>query len=189
VGAPPPPRVDGSLRRWGWHQLDARFADRLVRDAHVGPGDLVLDIGAGRGALTVPLVRAGARVIAVERHRGRAAELRRRFPDVTVVEADGADLRLPRRPFHVVANPPFAITSALLRRLLQPGTRLLSAHLVLDERALIRWSGPDAPGAVRWRREFDVRLSERVPRAAFRPPPSVPCRVLHVARRAAMMVR
>ena len=128
-------------------------------------------------------VRAGAAVIAVERHRDRAAELRRRFPGITVVEADATDLRLPRQPFHVVANPPFVITSALLRRLLQPGSRLLSAHLVLDERALIRWTGPDAPGAGRWRRDFDVTVTDRLPRSAFHPAPSVPCRVLHLRRR------
>ncbi len=101
---------------WGWHRLAPAWADRLVADASVAPGDLVLDIGAGTGALTAPLVAAGARVVAVELHPGRAAALRRRFAgaDVTVVRADAADLRLPRRPFRVVANPPFGVTTAVL---------------------------------------------------------------------------
>ncbi len=108
---------------WGWHRLTPAWADRLVADAGVAPGDLVLDVGAGTGALTAPLVAAGARVIAVELHPGRAAALRRRFAgdDVVVVHADAADLRLPRRPFRVVANPPFARTTAILGRLLAPG--------------------------------------------------------------------
>ncbi len=70
-------------------------------------------------ALTKPIVDCGARVIAIEQHRAWAASLRQRFAqnNVTVVEADALDLRLPRRPFRVVSNPPFAITVALLRRL------------------------------------------------------------------------
>lgn len=177
---------DGTRRRWGWHELDERFAARLVRDAGVGRGDVVVDVGAGRGVITDALVRSGAMVVAVERHDERVAALRRRFGsrgNVTVVATDAADLRLPRRPYHVVANPPFLLTSALLRRLLQPGTRLLTASLVLDERALIRWTGPNAPGAGRWRRDFDVAVGDRIPRAAFRPAPSVPCRVLRLRRR------
>jgi 23S rRNA (adenine-N6)-dimethyltransferase len=39
--------------------------------------------------------------------------------DVTVVRADGPDLRLPRRPFKVVSNPPFGITTSLVKRLVR----------------------------------------------------------------------
>jgi 23S rRNA (adenine-N6)-dimethyltransferase len=145
----------------------------------------VLDIGAGLGALTGPLVDAGARVIAVEAHPARAAELRARFgPRVAVVVADAADLWLPRRPFHVVANPPFAITSALLRRLVHPGSRLCDAHLVVQEPAARRWAGSDAPAAARWQRAFTPMLGPPVPRTAFHPPPSVSARVLVLRRRA-----
>ena len=62
---------------WGWQRLDSRWAETLVAAAGIGAGDLVLDIGAGAGAITRPLVAAGARVIAVELHPGRAAMLQR----------------------------------------------------------------------------------------------------------------
>lgn len=172
-----------SRRAWGWHSLDPIWAERLVASAGVGRGDVVVDIGAGRGAITRPLVAAGASVIAVERHPGRAGGLAAEFGRrITLVRADAADLRLPRRPFHVVANPPFAATSAILRRLLHPSSRLVSAHLVLDERAIDRWTGPDAPAAARWRRDFTVTTGRRLPRQAFDPPPAVRCRVLTLRR-------
>ena len=63
----------GSPPAWGWYRLDPAWADRLVADSGVSRGDLVLDIGAGDGALTEPLLERGARVIAVELHPGRAA--------------------------------------------------------------------------------------------------------------------
>lgn len=145
----------------------------------------MLDVGAGTGAITAPLVAAGMRVIAVEAHPGRAAHLRRRFGDrVVVVQVDASDLRLPRRPYHVVANPPFEISTALLRRLLQPGSRLVSARLLLQDQAARRWAGPHAPGARRWSPDFAVSLGPRVPRAAFSPPPRVDVRILAIDRRA-----
>ena len=167
---------------WGWHRLTPAWADRLVADAGVAPGDLVLDVGAGTGALTAPLVAAGARVIAVELHPGRAAALRRRFAgdDVVVVHADAADLRLPRRPFRVVANPPFARTTAILGRLLAPGSRLERADLVVQRAAARRWAEGRAPGAGRWSRTYAVGLGRRVPRGAFDPQPKVDCTVLRV---------
>lgn len=176
----------GGNARWGWRRLSDRWAQRLVADAAVRPGELVLDVGAGTGAVTAPLVAAGARVIAVELHPGRLDTLRRRFADapVTVVRADAGDLRLPRQPFRVVASPPYGITSLLLRRLLAPRSLLVAADLVLQEAAAVRWAAGRAPGAERWLADYDLRLGPRVPRAAFRPPPAVGSMTLVVRRRA-----
>jgi 23S rRNA (adenine-N6)-dimethyltransferase len=176
----------GGNARWGWHRLSDRWADQLVADAAVGPGELVLDIGAGTGAVTAPLVAAGARVIAVELHPARLATLRRRFAGVagvTVVRADAGDLRLPRRPFRVVASPPYAATSRVLRRLLAPESRLVAADLVLQRAAARRWAEGRAPGAGRWLADYDVALGRPVPRSAFDPPPAVASTTLIVRRR------
>lgn len=146
--------------RWGWHQLDSRWAARLVDDAGIHSGDLVLDVGAGTGAITQPLVERGARVIAFELHSTRANEFRRKFDkdNVTVVQADGADLRLPRRPFRVVSNPPFSISVAVLRRLTAPGSRLVRADLIVPWHLAERWAFGTPQGAGRWRNEFECSL-------------------------------
>lgn len=174
-------------RSWGWHQLDPRWAQRLVTDASLPRRALVLDVGAGTGALTEPLVASGARVIAVEAHGGRAADLRARFGrSIVVVRADARDLRLPRRPFHVVANPPFSVTTALVRRILHPGSRLLSAHLIVQEQAARRLVAQGIDGRPAWARRFALSLGHRVPRRAFHPRPHVDARVLVIEHRATL---
>ena len=178
--------VGDSRPRWGWHRLERRWAVRLVADAGVRPGELVLDIGAGGGVVTQALLDAGAKVVAVELHPRRAQRLRARFAGcpVTVVQADAADLRLPRRPFRVVSNPPFAVLRPLLRRLLGPGSRLTTAHLVVPRHVARRWCAPSAPGRGRWGPAFTVTLGRPVPRQAFVPSPPQAAVVLVVCRRA-----
>ena len=173
--------------RWGWHELTERWARQIVDDAGIAPGDLVLDIGAGTGGLTAPLVAAGARVVAVELHPVRCRILRRRFADanVVVVQADAGDLRLPRRPFRVVANPPFALTTALLKRILQPGSALVTADLVVPRHAARRWTLPSAHGAHRWQQVYAPSTGRSLPARAFRPPATQPVAVLRIRRRAA----
>jgi len=171
------PASGRSRRAWGWHQLDDQWAARVVAAADIRPGELVLDIGAGTGALTGHLVRAGARVVAVELHPGRAALLRQRFPDITVVQADAVSLPLPGRPFRVVANPPYGVTASLLNRLLARGSRLTAADLVLQRAVVRKYTTGDGP------RAYLASAGLALPRRAFRPPPRVDSAVLVIRRR------
>jgi 16S rRNA (adenine1518-N6/adenine1519-N6)-dimethyltransferase len=79
-------------KRFGQNFLvDANKLQQIIAAAEVGPGDLVLEVGAGTGALTEGLLEAGARVVAVEIDRDLAAILRERFGEherFTLVEGD-----------------------------------------------------------------------------------------------------
>lgn len=148
----------------------------MVAAAGVLPGELVFDIGAGEGALTAHLVRAGARVVAVELNPARVGVLRERFPDITVVPADATSIRLPARPFRVVASPPYGISSSLLRMLLAPNSGLVGADLVLQRAVVRKYASAGT-------RRFCLTVGLSLPRRAFVPPPHVDSAVLVVRRR------
>lgn len=176
--------MPGSKRaQWGWHCLTDHWANEIVRAANISSRDLVLDIGAGSGALTHPLAVTGARVIAIELHEKRAAVLHHRFrntPNVKVVRADARDFWLPRHPFRVVANPPFSITTDLLARLTHPQSQLTQAHLVLQLQVARNVERGN------WRRGrhkgFVATITQRLPRSAFIPRPKVDVAVVEIRR-------
>jgi 23S rRNA (adenine-N6)-dimethyltransferase len=181
-----------SGRPGGRHLLrSGGLAAALVADAGVGPGDLVVDVGAGSGMLTRALAAAGARVLAVEPDRRLARRLRRVAPEASVVEADALEISWPREPFRVVSNLPFAHAAAICRSLLSdPYVPLVSADLIVEwgfaaKRARL-W--PSTAQTVVWGVWYELSVARRLEPAAFVPAPSVAAGVLRARRRARPLV-
>ncbi len=177
----------------GTHFLrDRALITQLVRASGAGRGDLVLDLGAGYGAITTAAAAAGARVIAVERDQRLASRLRRRFdghPEIRVVEADLRRVPLPRRDFLVVANPPFSVTTALCRRLLgDPVVPLAAAEMILQWGAA-KWLADPVPRDAEtawWTARYHVRLVRRVGAGSFAPRPAADAVHVSIRPRAVM---
>jgi 23S rRNA (adenine-N6)-dimethyltransferase len=155
----------------------------------VGDMDLVLDLGAGEGALTAELARRPGRVRAVEIDAALVARLRARFAaarNVEVVGGDALRVALPAEPFRVVANIPFNLTTALMRRLLDdPRVPLARADLVVElEVAWKRARGtPSTALGAYWGAWYEFALVRRLDASAFAPPPATDAGVLRIARR------
>lgn len=174
-----PPRSQHFLRT-------AELAAELVRAAGVGPDDLVVDIGAGRGRLTSELARVAGRVIAVELDPVLASTLRGRWANVEVVERDASAFSLPREPFRVVANLPFARTNELLRLLFDDARiPIVRADLIVEWGVAVKrtvpW--PSSVSGVVWNATYETLLARRLPPSAFEPPPSVAAGVIVFRRR------
>jgi 23S rRNA (adenine-N6)-dimethyltransferase len=179
----------------GRHFLrSSRLAADLVDAAGVASCDLVVDIGAGSGALTRALADAGAEVIALELSPHLVAELRRRFGGtarVSVVETDVLDWNWPTCPFSVVANLPFVGSGAILSHLLRD-----PRHALRSVYAIVQWELAEKHAAVwpatlkgtYWRAWYDVTVAWRLHRSSFAPPPSVDAGILCFRRRARPLV-
>lgn len=109
--------------------VDRRVVAALIERLDLVDDELVVEIGPGRGALTVPLARSGVRVLAVERDLRLLGELDAALrraglaERVRLLHLDGRRLRWPREPYRVVANLPFGATTALLAHMLDDPER------------------------------------------------------------------
>ena len=184
-------------KRFGQHWLtDASVLDRIVAAAEIAPGERVLEVGPGRGALTERLLATPlATLLAVELDRDLVAGLRQRFghePRLQLLEGDALTLPLVppegAAPQKVVANIPYNITGPLLERLvgrldrpvLPPYQRLvLLVQQEVGER--IRAApGSSAYSALSVRLQLLARCSAicAVPPRCFSPPPRVMSEVI-----------
>jgi 23S rRNA (adenine-N6)-dimethyltransferase len=185
---PRAPRPRGSQPD-GQHFLrSALLADELIEQANVRPDDLVVEIGAGAGALTRPIAERAGLVIAVERDPALADALRSgsRWPNVRIVEANALRVGLPREPFRVIGNLPFAFGTRILRRLLDDAASPLQRVDAMLQFEAARKRAAVAPStlvSVGWLPWWEFRLVRRIPRTAFLPTPSVDAGMLVIHRR------
>lgn len=175
----------------GQHFLcDGALARRLVELSGIGPGDRVVEIGAGRGALTRWLAERSGSLLGLEIDPRLYRRLRRRFgdlPHVQMVEGDFLAHPLPEGDYTVFANPPFALTAQILRRLTASARPPRDAFLVLQREAALDLAG--RPWAAETlvslcaKPHWQVEILERIPPEAFAPPPRVACALVWLARR------
>jgi 16S rRNA (adenine1518-N6/adenine1519-N6)-dimethyltransferase len=172
-------------KRFGQNFLhDPAVAERIVREAGVQPGEPVIEIGPGLGALTGPLLGRGARVTAVEIDPRLGAFLRETWgdrPGLTLLVADVLEQswdELAPSPAVWIGNLPYSITGPILDRLIRHAPSVSRAVLMMQrevaQRLVSRAGGKEigAP-AVHLRLLYDIERLFDVGSGAFHPAPDV----------------
>lgn len=93
---------------------------------------------------------------------------------------------MPRQPFRVVANIPFAVTTELLRRLLDdPSSTLLRADLIVQWGTAVKRCSqrPSTLLTTTWAPWWELTITRKLSPSSFRPRPSCDCAVMTVTRR------
>ncbi|HEU4460397.1 MAG TPA: 16S rRNA (adenine(1518)-N(6)/adenine(1519)-N(6))-dimethyltransferase RsmA [Methylibium sp.] len=178
-------------KRFGQHFLtDAGVLDRIVDAIDPRPGEALVEIGPGLGALTVPLLERCERLTVIELDRNLAARLRRRA-GLEVIEADvlkvdfEALARERAQPLRIVGNLPYNISSPILFHLLPLAEAVTDQHFMLQKEVVERMAA--APGGkdygrlsvmLQWR--YDIESVLDVPPEAFEPPPRVESAVVRM---------
>ncbi|MEF7615411.1 16S rRNA (adenine(1518)-N(6)/adenine(1519)-N(6))-dimethyltransferase RsmA [Aquincola sp. MAHUQ-54] len=178
-------------KRFGQHFL----SDDIVIDAIVGaidprPGEALIEIGPGLGALTLPLRERCAALTVIELDRDLAARLRRQ-DGLTVIESDVlkvdfAALGAERgQPLRVVGNLPYNISTPILFHLLGFASAVQDQHFMLQKEVVDRMvAGPGSKAygrlsvMLQWRYAMESVID--VPPEAFEPPPRVESAVVRM---------
>ncbi len=186
-------------KRFGQHFLhDPGVLARIVAAIDPKPGERIVEIGPGRGALTLPLLERCGRLDAVEIDRDLVPGLRARAAAagaLVVHEADAlafdfAALRGPGGKLRVCGNLPYNISTPLLFHLLESRAAIADMHFMLQKEVVDRMVAP--PGGKEYGR-LTVMLAAacratslfRVGRGAFQPPPAVDSAVVRLVPHAA----
>ncbi|MEM6790668.1 MAG: 16S rRNA (adenine(1518)-N(6)/adenine(1519)-N(6))-dimethyltransferase RsmA [Myxococcota bacterium] len=180
---------------------DRGLARRIAERCTSPPGGTVLEIGAGLGALTRPLLQRAARVVAVERDRDLVPLLRETFDEarhVSIVEADAVRWDWGRafvddapRPHVVAGNLPYQLSGRILERCVQRARAIDRAVFMLQREVVERLAAQPGRGAraygvlsVFTQAAFSVEVLLRAPPGAFIPPPRVASAVVVLTPRA-----
>ena len=191
-------RLDGHVarRRFGQHFLaDRSVVERIVQAIDPRPGEALVEIGPGLGALTVPMLERCGALTAIELDRDLAARLRRQA-GLAVIEADvltvdfAALARATGRLLRVVGNLPYNISSPILFHLLGAAEVVADQHFMLQKEVVERMAA--TPGGkdfgrlsvmLQWR--YAIEALFEVPPESFEPPPRVDSAVVRMTPLAA----
>ncbi len=171
----------------GQHFLrDPNILNKIAAAVQAAPGEAVLEIGAGKGPLTLALARAGARVVAVEIDAALAADMKaQKMEGVTIVEGDVLDLDWPALmkenrasddPFAVAGNLPYSISSPILFRVLDLKDAISRAVFLIQREVAERiTAGPGskdyAPLGILLQIHFETKILFRLHPGSFSPRP------------------
>lgn len=181
----------------GQHFLvNKSILQKIVAAIKPASGDTIIEIGAGRGALTLPLAQQVKKVIAVEKDLALASELRQLVPDNVQVLCQDVltvdfikiknDLRLDR--MKLIGNLPYSISGPFLFKILEERESFESAVFLLQrevaERLLAKpGSKKYAPLSILFAIFFDLKILFRVSPHSFSPPPEVQSSVIEVRKK------
>lgn len=180
-------------KRFGQHFLhDQGILRRIVEAVAPKPGDRVVEIGPGEGALTMPLLRAAGEMTAIELDRDLIEPLRAKAADVGKLEIVNADVLhvdftalAHGAPLRIVGNLPYNISTPILFHCLSHAAAIRDMHFMLQKEVVDRMAAP--PGSKTYGRlsvmlqlRCTVEPLFRVPPGAFRPPPKVDSAVVRL---------
>lgn len=157
----------------------------MVQTADVQPGDTVLEIGPGKGALTEALLAAGAHVIAIEKDADLIPLLEEKFArqHITIIQGDVREY-IPEGEYKVAANIPYYITGEIIRQFLESDHQPTSMTLLVQKEVaqrIVANNGKESILSISVKAYGTPKYIQKVPAHYFTPAPKVDSAILHIS--------
>jgi 23S rRNA (adenine-N6)-dimethyltransferase len=173
----------------GQHLMhNKKTIQEIISKSAICQNETIVELGAGKGALTESLAKKSGNILAVEYDKKYVDVLQRKFmrsENVKVIQQDIMKFRLPKKKFVVISNIPYAITTPILKMLLSnPISGFQRGVIVMERGAAKRFTAKyfKDPYVLAWRMWFDLKLEKGVPKEHFSPPPKVDSAILSIKR-------
>ncbi len=180
--------------------IDRKIRDRIVAGAHISADDILIEIGAGTGALTEKLIQLSHFVYAIEIDSNLCSYLSEQFKETKNLEVDYANFlkkdlknlvsalrrRFPgAKSVKIVGNLPYYITSPIIAKIIESNADIQRIVVTVQEEVAERFAA--VPGSKRYgamtlflQYYADVRIIFRISKSAFYPEPEVDSAVISI---------
>ena len=155
-----------------------KLVSRLVESSLIHSGDLVIEIGPGKGIITKALANRKCRVVAIEIDEvlsSKLIEKFREYDDITIIQKDFMNFSLPKEKYKVFANIPFNMTAEIIQRLIGVSNTADEIYLVMQYEATLKYAGmpyySESLRSLMYKPYYEVSIEYEFSPSDFLPPP------------------
>jgi 16S rRNA (adenine1518-N6/adenine1519-N6)-dimethyltransferase len=163
---------------------DEKILKKIIEAGEISADDIIIEVGAGRGALTAELLKKAGKVVALEIDKDLIPELQKEFGEqkkIQIINQDVLTFAPPLEPYKVIANIPYYITSPIIRHFLQRKNQPTIMVLLIQKEVAERIVSKEHSILSLTIRLFaDAQITCTVPRTAFTPQPKVESAVIKI---------
>ena len=172
----------------------SRLVRSLLDASSIESGDLVYEIGPGRGMITTELARIARKVIAIEKDPILTRQLSagfQRIENVEIIAGDFLHVHIPDAEYKIFANIPYNLTAEIVRKILYVPPVPQEAYLIMQKEAAQKFSGTphETQFSLLAKPLFDIQIIRELRRTDFDPVPHVHSVLLRIKKRSCPLLQ
>ncbi|MBI2464685.1 23S ribosomal RNA methyltransferase Erm [Candidatus Shapirobacteria bacterium] len=163
------------------------LVNELIAVSDINKEDTVVEIGPGKGIITLELAKVANEVIAVEKDMELYKNLKSKFqnPKIKIINEDFLEFELPKTKYKIFSNIPFSITSEIISKILQSDNLPASMYLIMQKETAEKLVGKpnETQSSILTKPFFEIEILGEIDRTNFTQKPQVRIMFVKFAKR------